>query len=134
MGMTRGPMGTRPELDELCGDLHQNPVRPFGSPLPDSTPEHCGTLTHTQVTFGLLVTRARTCTRTSTAFSDWGLHQRGTMLSFEPRPNNLYLLPAGRMNTSAIITFVVIAGIVWGGFLVIAVTAIRKESRKSGEG
>jgi hypothetical protein len=38
------------------------------------------------------------------------------------------------MNTSAIVTFVVIAGIVWGGFLTIAVTAIRKESRKSGEG
>lgn len=35
------------------------------------------------------------------------------------------------MNTSAIITMVVIAGIVWGGFLLIAVTALRKESRKA---
>ena len=39
-----------------------------------------------------------------------------------------------RMNTSAIITFVVVAGIVWGGFIVIAVTALRKESSKPGEG
>ena len=62
------------------------------------------------------------------------LHEPGALLSFESRPSNLYLLPAGRMNTSAIVTFVVIAGIVWGGFLTIAVTAIRKESRKSGEG
>jgi hypothetical protein len=38
------------------------------------------------------------------------------------------------MNTSAIVTFVVIAGIVWGGFTVIAVTALRKESGKPGEG
>jgi len=38
------------------------------------------------------------------------------------------------MNTAAIATFVVIAGIVWGGFVLIAVTAIRKESRKQGEG
>jgi hypothetical protein len=37
------------------------------------------------------------------------------------------------MTTAAIITFVVIAGIVWGGFLVIATTALRKESRKQGE-
>lgn len=35
------------------------------------------------------------------------------------------------MNTSAIITLVVIGGIVWGGFLVIAATALRKESRKA---
>lgn len=35
------------------------------------------------------------------------------------------------MNTSAVITFIAIAGIVWGGFLVIAITAIRKESRKA---
>jgi hypothetical protein len=38
------------------------------------------------------------------------------------------------MDPAAIVTFVVIAGIVWGGFLLIATTAIRKESRKSGEG
>ena len=34
------------------------------------------------------------------------------------------------MNSAAIITFVVIAGIVWGGAILIATTAIRKESRK----
>jgi hypothetical protein len=38
------------------------------------------------------------------------------------------------METSAIITFVVIAGLVWGGFLAIIATAIRKESRKTEEG
>lgn len=35
------------------------------------------------------------------------------------------------MNTSAIITLVIIGGIVWGGFLMIAVTALRKERRKA---
>jgi hypothetical protein len=35
------------------------------------------------------------------------------------------------MNPSAIITFAIIAGIVWGGFVLIAATAIRKESRKT---
>lgn len=39
-----------------------------------------------------------------------------------------------RMNTSAIITLVVIAGIVWGGFLLITITALRKESRKAQRG
>lgn len=34
------------------------------------------------------------------------------------------------MNSAALLTFVVIAGIVWGGFVFIAVTAIRKENRK----
>lgn len=34
------------------------------------------------------------------------------------------------MGTAAIVTFVVIAGLVWGGFLLILATAIRKESRK----
>jgi hypothetical protein len=38
------------------------------------------------------------------------------------------------METSAIITFVVIAGLVWGGFLTIIATAIRKERRKTDEG
>jgi hypothetical protein len=37
------------------------------------------------------------------------------------------------MNAAAIVTFVVIAGIVWGGFVLIALTAVRKESRKAGE-
>jgi hypothetical protein len=36
------------------------------------------------------------------------------------------------MNGAALITFLVIAGIVWGGFVLIASTAIRKESRKRG--
>jgi hypothetical protein len=34
------------------------------------------------------------------------------------------------MSTAAIITFVVIAGLVWGGFLVIVTTAVRIEGRK----
>jgi hypothetical protein len=38
------------------------------------------------------------------------------------------------MNSAAILTFIVIAGLVWGGFLVIVMTAIRKESRKTGQG
>jgi hypothetical protein len=36
------------------------------------------------------------------------------------------------MTSAALITFVVIAGIVWGGFVFIASMAIRKESRKRG--
>ena len=34
------------------------------------------------------------------------------------------------MNTSAILTFVVIGGIVWGGLALIITTAFRKESQK----
>jgi hypothetical protein len=34
------------------------------------------------------------------------------------------------MESTAIATFVVIAGIVWGGFVLIAYTAIRKERGK----
>ena len=34
------------------------------------------------------------------------------------------------MSSSAIVTFVIVAGIVWGGFLLIVSTAVRKESRK----
>jgi hypothetical protein len=34
------------------------------------------------------------------------------------------------MEPTAILTFVVIAGIVWGGFILIAVTALRKERAK----
>ncbi len=37
------------------------------------------------------------------------------------------------MNDAAIVTFVVIAGIVWGGFVLIAVTAIRRESGHAGK-
>jgi hypothetical protein len=37
------------------------------------------------------------------------------------------------MNTAAIITFVIIAGLVWGGFLFIVTKAIRKERRKVSE-
>ena len=33
------------------------------------------------------------------------------------------------MSSAAVITFIVIAGIVWGGFITIAVTAIRLEGR-----
>jgi hypothetical protein len=38
------------------------------------------------------------------------------------------------MTREAILTFVVIAGLVWGGFLLIIITAFRKESRKTDEG
>jgi hypothetical protein len=38
------------------------------------------------------------------------------------------------MSTAAIITFVVIAGLVWGGFAFIIATAVRKESRKADRG
>jgi hypothetical protein len=38
------------------------------------------------------------------------------------------------METSAIITFVVIAGLVWGGFIAIVAIAVRKESRKTDKG
>jgi hypothetical protein len=38
------------------------------------------------------------------------------------------------MNPEALITFVVIAGLVWGGFLFIIITAYRKERRKTDEG
>ena len=38
------------------------------------------------------------------------------------------------MEPAAILTFVVIAGIVWGGFLFIATTALRKERQKGREG
>jgi hypothetical protein len=36
-----------------------------------------------------------------------------------------------RMNGAAIATFVVIGGLVWGGFLLIVATAVGKESRKA---
>jgi hypothetical protein len=35
------------------------------------------------------------------------------------------------MDSSAIVTLVVIGGLVWGGFLLIVLTAVRKESRKA---
>jgi hypothetical protein len=38
------------------------------------------------------------------------------------------------MNATAAVTFVVVAGLVWGGLAVIVATAIRKERRKAGEG
>jgi hypothetical protein len=38
------------------------------------------------------------------------------------------------MNPEAIVTFAVIAGLVWGGFLFIIITAARKERQKRGEG
>jgi hypothetical protein len=37
------------------------------------------------------------------------------------------------MNSAAVITFVLIAGLVWGGAILIAMTAIRKEGRKAKE-
>lgn len=39
--------------------------------------------------------------------------------------------PVNEMNSAAVLTFVLIAGIVWGGFLFILTTAVRKESRKA---
>ena len=43
-------------------------------------------------------------------------------------------LSKGTMNTAAVVMFVTIAGIVWGGFLLILVTAIRKEGNKAKQG
>jgi lipid-binding SYLF domain-containing protein len=37
------------------------------------------------------------------------------------------------MSNAAIATFVVIGGIVWGGFLLIVATAVGKESRKAAQ-
>jgi hypothetical protein len=34
------------------------------------------------------------------------------------------------MNRAAIVTFVLIGGLVWGGFLLIIITAFRRERRK----
>ncbi len=34
------------------------------------------------------------------------------------------------MSTAAVLTFIVIAGIVWGGFIAIVTTAVRLEGRK----
>jgi len=39
----------------------------------------------------------------------------------------------GTMTTSGIVTFVLVAGAVWGGLVLILTTAIRKESRKGGQ-
>ncbi len=36
------------------------------------------------------------------------------------------------METSGWVTFIVIAGVVWGGFLFLLATAFRKEGRKRG--
>jgi hypothetical protein len=47
----------------------------------------------------------------------------------------LDLLPqppaVGSMNSAAILTFGIVAGIVWGGVALLVVTAVRKESRKT---
>jgi hypothetical protein len=37
------------------------------------------------------------------------------------------------MEPAALITFVVIAGLVWGGFVMIVTTAVRSEGRKNGK-
>lgn len=39
-----------------------------------------------------------------------------------------------KMSNAAIATFVVVGGIVWGGFLLILMTAVGKESRKTDQG
>ncbi len=38
------------------------------------------------------------------------------------------------MNQSAILTLVLIGGFVWGGLILLVVTALRKEKAKGGEG
>lgn len=51
-----------------------------------------------------------------------------------PRPLSALRIPSERrlaVSTGAIITFVLVAGLVWGGLIVIVATAMRKESRKS---
>jgi hypothetical protein len=39
-----------------------------------------------------------------------------------------------RMTPTAVLTFMLVAGVVWGGLLVILVTAAREEGRKRREG
>lgn len=51
-----------------------------------------------------------------------------------PRPLSRIRTPSERrlaVSTGAVITFVLVAGLVWGGLIVIVTTAMRKESRKS---
>lgn len=38
------------------------------------------------------------------------------------------------MSSAALLTFLVVAGIVWGGFVLVLTTAIRRENRKPREG
>jgi hypothetical protein len=38
------------------------------------------------------------------------------------------------MNATALLTFAIVAGLVWGGLAIIVTTAVRKERRKAGEG
>lgn len=38
------------------------------------------------------------------------------------------------MEPAAVLTFVLVAGFVWGGFITILTTAVRKESRKTEKG
>jgi hypothetical protein len=38
------------------------------------------------------------------------------------------------MDREALITFVIIAGFVWGGFIAIVIMAVRREGRKTDEG
>lgn len=56
----------------------------------------------------------------------------GTPATSRTRNSRGFASPRTRriMNSSAVLTFVLIAGIVWGGFLLIVATAIGKESRK----
>ncbi|MGH2567178.1 MAG: MetS family NSS transporter small subunit [Bacteroidota bacterium] len=38
------------------------------------------------------------------------------------------------METATVVTMVVVVGTVWGGFLTVLLTALKKEKQKSGEG
>jgi hypothetical protein len=67
-------------------------------------------------------------------------------ISLAPVPGRTQFPPAGTtharvhpqgatvMNSVALLTFVLIGGLVWGGLALIIATAMRKESRKAGEG
>ena len=51
-----------------------------------------------------------------------------------PRPSGRREAEGPRMTTSSWITMLVIVGFVWGGFSMVLLTAIRKESGKGSDG
>jgi hypothetical protein len=59
------------------------------------------------------------------------LRARGPPVNFQHSKSPTFRPGTGTMNTSAAITFVVIAGLVWGGFLFIVAKAVGKERRKA---
>ena len=56
---------------------------------------------------------------------------RGALVPSDFQRQASVALPVNDMNSAAVLTFVLIAGIVWGGFAIILMTAVRKESGKT---